>query len=250
MSVGAPAVARSRTIALIGAVLIGVALLAFVLTHEGDRSLTETLTTFASGLSEQGATGALLFALGYAVAVVAFFPASVLTLLAGALFGFVKGAALVFVGAVLGSTIAFLLSRSVLRAGVERRLAGNPRFAAVDRAIGREGRRIVFLLRLSPVFPFTALNYALGVTRVRLRDYLIASIGMLPGTLAYVYYGTLAGAVAGAVGSGESTGTPGVWALRILGLVATIAATTIVARTARRAIREATNNGDDRGVGN
>src|SRR5918999_798436 len=118
MSVGAPAVARSRTIALIGAVLIGVALLAFVLTHEGDRSLTETLTTFASGLSEQGATGALLFALGYAVAVVAFFPASVLTLLAGALFGFAKGAALVFVGAVLGSTIAFLLSRSVLRAGV------------------------------------------------------------------------------------------------------------------------------------
>ena len=245
MSVQAPPAARGRTIALISAALVAAALVGFLLSRDGGRSLTATLTALGSAVSERGATGAVLFVAGYALAVVAFFPASVLTLLAGALFGFVRGTALVFVGAVVGSTIAFLLSRSVLRGWVERRLASSPRFAAVDRAIGREGRRIVFLLRLSPVFPFTVLNYALGVTRVRLADYLIASIGMLPGTLAYVYYGTLAGAVAGAVGSTEGTNTPGVWALRILGLAATVAVTTIVARTARRAIREATGNGDD-----
>ena len=75
-----------------------------------------------------------------------------------------------------------------------------PRFAAIDRAVGAQGRKIVFLLRLSPVFPFTLLNYALGLTRVRFVDYLVASIGMLPGTLLYVYYGKLAGDVAALAG--------------------------------------------------
>ena len=102
----------------------------------------------------------------------------------------------VFVGASLGAIAAFLVARYVARRAIERRLAGHPRFAALDRAIEKEGRKIVFLLRLSPVFPFVFLNYALGLTRVRFADYALACFGMLPGTLLYVYYGKVVGDVA------------------------------------------------------
>ena len=116
------------------------------------------------------------------------------------------------------------------RGAVERRLAGNARFVALDRAIGGDGRRLVFLLRLSPVFPFNLLNYALGLTRVRLVDFLAASIGMLPGTLLYVYYGKLAGDVAALVGGAEHTRGAATYAVLGLGLVATLVVTTVVTR--------------------
>ena len=123
------------------------------------------------------------------------------------------------VAATLGASAAFLVSRYVARGFVERRLAGNERFAAIDRAIGTEGRKIVLLLRLSPVFPFNLLNYALGLTRVRFADYLVASVGMLPGTLLYVYYGKVAGDVArlaggAAVPRGRRTTSSWHWAGR------------------------------------
>ena len=155
---------------------------------------------FAEWVNGLGVWGPLVFILGYAAAVVCFVPGSVLTLAAGAIFGLRAGVVIVFAAAVLGSSAAFLVSRYLARGAIERRLAGNARFAAIDRAVGAQGRRIVFLLRLSPVFPFTLLNYALGLTRVRFADYLLASIGMLPGTLLYVYYGKLAGDVAALAG--------------------------------------------------
>src|SRR5439155_1410723 len=99
--------------------------------------------------------------------------------------------------ATLGASAAFLVGRYLARAAVERRIAANPRFAAIDRAVGAEGRKIVFLLRLSPVFPFNLLNYALGLTRVRFADFFLASVGMLPGTVLYVYSGKLIGDVTG-----------------------------------------------------
>ena len=92
--------------------------------------------------------------------------------------------------------MAFLVARYIARGAIEQRLEGDRRFAAIDRAVGREGRKIVFLLRLSPVFPFNLLNYALGLTNVRFVDYFIACLGMIPGTLLYIYYGKLAGDVA------------------------------------------------------
>ncbi len=149
--------------------------------------------------------------------------------------------------ATLGASAAFLVSRYVARGAVERRLAGNARFAAIDRAVGDQGRKIVLLLRLSPVFPFNLLNYALGLTRVRFADFLVASIGMLPGTLLYVYYGKVAGDVARLAGGTDVPKGPGYYAVLGLGLVATILVTTIVTRTARRALEEAT--GGDRDAG-
>jgi uncharacterized membrane protein YdjX (TVP38/TMEM64 family) len=203
------------------------------------RRLGAELPRFAGWVHDLGAWGPAAFIVGYALAVIAFVPGSLLTLAAGAIFGLVEGTAYVLVAATLGATGAFLIARTVARRALERRLAGNPRFAAIDRAIAAEGRRIVFLLRLSPAFPFTLLNYALGVTRVSLGDFVLASIGMLPGTLLYVYYGKVAGdAVAAAAGAGRRD--VGYYAVLALGLAATVAVTTIVTRIARRALAEAT----------
>jgi uncharacterized membrane protein YdjX (TVP38/TMEM64 family) len=195
---------------------------------------------FAAWVDGLGALGPAVFVAGYAAAVVAFAPASLLTLAAGAIFGVPRGTAYVFVAASLGACLAFLVARHAARAAVERRIGADPRFAAIDRAIGREGRRIVLLLRLSPAFPFNLLNYALGLTSVRFADYALACVGMLPGTLAYVYLGSLLGDVAAAAGGAAPQRGPVQQALFAAGLAATIAVTVLVTRTARRALAEAT----------
>ena len=118
-----------------------------------------------------------------------------------------------------------------------RAIAG---FASIDRAVEREGFKIVLLLRLSPVFPFNLLNYALGLTKVRVRDYVAACVGMIPGTLLYVYYGRLAGDVAALAAGASADRGAEYWTVLIVGLVATLAVTTVVTRIARAALQEAT----------
>jgi uncharacterized membrane protein YdjX (TVP38/TMEM64 family) len=199
------------------------------------------IPAFSAWVDGLGVWGPVAFVLGYAIAAVAFVPGSLLTLAAGAIFGVGKGTVLVLLAATLGASAAFLVARYLARGFVERRLAGNERFAAIDRAIGSEGRKIVFLLRLSPVFPFNLLNYALGLTRVRFADYLVASVGMLPGTLLYVYYGKVAGDVARLAGGAPMRRGPAYYGVLVLGLVATVVATTLITRVARRALQEVTD---------
>ncbi|MGH7961299.1 MAG: TVP38/TMEM64 family protein, partial [Candidatus Binatia bacterium] len=146
----------------IGRILLGVVALALLLV--GGRQAGAYLPQFAAWVDSLGVWGPVVFIAGYVVAAVAFVPGSLLTLAAGAIFGLTQGVLYVFIAAVLGSSAAFLVSRYLARAALERRLAGNARFAAIDRAVGAQGRKIVFLLRLSPVFPFNLLNYALGLT--------------------------------------------------------------------------------------
>ncbi len=191
---------------------------------------------FAERVHAMGAWGPIAFVVGYVVATVAGIPGSLLTLAAGAIFGLAAGTLWVFVGATLGSSAAFLVGRYVARGFVERRIAGNARFAAIDRAIAGDGRRIVFLLRLSPAVPFTLLNYVLGLTRVRFADFAVASVGMLPGTLLYVYYGKLAGDVAAAAGGGTPPRGAAYYAVLALGLAATAAVTARITRLARHAL--------------
>ena len=210
------------------------------------RLVGDAIPRFAGWVEGLGALGPAVFVAGYAAAVVAFAPASLLTLAAGAIFGVLEGTLYVFVAASLGACLAFLLARHGARRLVEQRIAGDRRFAAIDRAIGEQGRRIVLLLRLSPAFPFNLLNYALGLTRVRFADYALACVGMLPGTLAYVYSGSLLGDVAAAVGGASPERGPAQWALVAAGLAATIAVTAIVTRIARRALAEATATGEAR----
>jgi uncharacterized membrane protein YdjX (TVP38/TMEM64 family) len=220
-------------------VLVAVAAVALLLV--AGRKLGGLIPGFTTWVDGLGVWGPVVFVLGYALAAVAFVPGSLLTLAAGAIFGLGKGTALVFVAATLGASAAFLISRYLARGFVERRLAGNERFAAIDRAIGTQGRKIVLLLRLSPVFPFNLLNYALGLTRVRFVDYLVASIGMLPGTLLYVYYGKVAGDVARLAGGAPVRRGAAYYGVVAVGLIATVVVTTLVTRTARRALREVTD---------
>lgn len=195
---------------------------------------------FAQWVHRLGVWGPIVFIVGYAVATLALVPGSLLTLVAGAIFGLAAGVVYVFIAATVGAAAAFLVSRYLARGAIERRLASNAKFAAIDRAIGAQGRKIVFLLRLSPVFPFNLLNYGLGLTQVRFSDYVLASAGMLPGTLLYVYYGKLAGDVAALAGGAAPEKGTGYYTVLFLGLAATIAVTTVVTRTARRALQEAT----------
>lgn len=232
-----PAWYRSRATWLrLAGIVVGV--FALVLLGRRAGGAIPAFTEYIAGL---GAVGPLVFIAGYAVATVAFIPGSLLTLAAGAVFGLVTGVAVVFAGATLGSTLAFLVARYVARGAVERRLASNERFAAVDRAIAEQGGRIVFLLRLSPAFPFSLLNYALGLSRVRLRDYVLASPGMLPGTVLFVYYGKLAGDVAAVAGGAQPDRGTAYYALLVVGLLATLLVTMLVTRVARRALRDATD---------
>ena len=232
-SVGGPAPGRMRTSLRTVAIALLVAALVALGRMAGDR-----LPEFAAWVEGLGWWGPLVFATAYVVATISFVPGSLLTLAGGAIFGVIEGTLLVFLAASVGASLAFLVSRHLVRSAIEQRFAGNERFASIDRAVAREGRKIVLLLRLSPVFPFNLLNYALGLTKVGFLDYAIACVGMLPGTLLYVYYGALAGeVVAIAGGAGVEKGT-GYYVVLAIGLVATIAVTTYVTRTARRALRE------------
>jgi len=193
-----------------------------------------------------GPAAALVFIGIYAIATVTWVPGSVLTLAAGAIFGLVQGTLYTLVGATLGASLAFLVSRYLARTAVERRLGTSRKLLALDQALARQGPKLVFLLRLSPAFPFNALNYALGLTSVRFRHYVAASaVGMIPGTFLYVYTGYAAGQLAtGAVGAAPAG--PGYYALLGVGLLATIAITVLVTRIARRALqRTAHIDGED-----
>lgn len=184
-----------------------------------------------------GLWGWALFVLLYIATAVLLLPAVVLTLGAGAVYGVAQGWAIVTIAATLAATAAFLIGRYLARGWVARRIEGNPMFAAIDDAVAREGWKIVGLTRLSPAFPFNLLNYAYGVTRVSLRHYILASsFGMMPGTLMYVYLGSLAGDLAN-IGAGQHARTPVEWIYYLVGLLATVAVTVMVTRIARSALR-------------
>ena len=192
----------------------------------------------------QSPAGALVFIPLYALWVTLLLPGVWASMLAGALYGTWWGSLIVFVGACLGAEAAFLLGRTLLRGWAQRRLAALPKLQAVEQAVSREGLKLVLLTRLSPAFPFSLLNLAYGLSEVSLRDYTLGLIGILPGTVLFCGLGALAGDVArfGEVLSGEADA--GTWALRIIGLLATVAVVWLVGRAARRALQEASDRTD------
>jgi len=159
-----------------------------------------------------GIVGGIAFIAIYIIATVAFLPGSILTLGAGIVFGVLLGAVYVFIGATLGAIAAFLVGRYLARGWISKKIEGNQKFAAIDKAVAREGFKIVLLTRLSPVFPFNLLNYAFGITGVSLKDYVLGSIGMIPGTVMYVYIGSLAGDLA-KIGTEDQPTNPAVQSL-------------------------------------
>jgi uncharacterized membrane protein YdjX (TVP38/TMEM64 family) len=202
------------------------------------RELGGYVPRFTQWVQGLGVWGPIAYIAGYSIATVAFVPGLLLTLASGVIFGLFRGTVYTLIGATIGSALAFLVARYVARRAIERKLADRPRFQAIDRAVGRQGLKIVFLMRLSPVFPYNLLNYALGLTRVRFRDYLLASFGMIPGTLLYVYYGKALGSLAEVAAGAEVEKGTEFWVFMGLGLAATIAVTTYITRLAGRALRQ------------
>lgn len=184
-------------------------------------------------VGELGFWGPAIFIVVYALAATLFLPASALTLIAGAVFGLGAGVLTAWAGAVSAAALSFLIGRYFARARVERLARRNPKFGAVDKALGEEGWKIVALLRLSPVFPFNVQNYLYGVSSIRFRSCLPASaIFMLPGTFLYVYIGFLGGQAA-AGGEGVDAAR---LALQAAGLAATVLVTLYVGKVASRAV--------------
>jgi uncharacterized membrane protein YdjX (TVP38/TMEM64 family) len=189
-------------------------------------------------ISQLGPWAPIFFILLYALACVLFIPGSLLTLGAGLLFGVFWGFVYVSLASTTGAVLAFLVGRYLARDWVKKQLEGYPRFKAIDEAVAAQGWKIVGLIRLSPVFPFNLLNYALGLTQVSLKDYTLASwIGMMPATVMYVYIGSLAGNLA-SLGAGERERSSAEWALYGIGLLATVVVTLYITRIARTALEQ------------
>ena len=196
------------------------------------------LFDFARWVETLGPWGGALFIVGYILITIALVPASLLTMAAGAIFGLGQGFGLVLIGAFIGGALSFLLARTIAHRPVQRLLESRPGVSRVERAVSARGRRVIFLLRLSPVMPFGLLNYACGLTSVSFKDFLLGHVGILPGTFLYIYYGTVLGSLAAVAAGEEVERGAGYWVVLGLGLVATGVATWQITRIARRALAE------------
>jgi uncharacterized membrane protein YdjX (TVP38/TMEM64 family) len=205
--------------------------------------VAQRLTEFNRWIAHLGIWGILLFIVGYILATVLFFPASVLTVGAGFVFGVFLGTVTVSIAATTGAALAFLIARYFARDKIKQKVSSSRRFKQIDRAIGEQGPKLVFLLRISPVIPFNLSNYFYGLTAVKFWPYVLSSwIGMLPGTLLYVYLGAAGKAGLNAAAGRSSSRSPWEYVLFGVGLIATVVVTVWVTRIARRELTKSDVN--------
>lgn len=220
----------------LAAVLLVAGLVAVAVLLPLERWLVDGVTA----LRAAGVVGALVYAAVYVVATLAFLPAAPLTFAAGFAYGPVVGTLLVSPVSVLAASAAFALGRTVARPWVAHRVARSPRFSALDAALGAGGLKLVMLLRLSPLLPFSVTNYSLGLTRVRASHFVLGSwLGMLPVTAAFVSLGALVpspDALAQPVSAGDGALRT---ALTWIGVAATVAVAVLLTRAARVALARA-----------
>ncbi len=210
-----------RTVLAALLLLAGVALAFYLL------PLAQWLQVLREAILSLGWQGIFLYIGAYAVCALLLIPSTALGLLAGSVFGLGTGVLAAAAGSNLAAWTPFLLARTVLRRRVEEWARARPRFQAVDAAVDDGGLPVVLLVRLSPVFPYTILNYLMGLTRLPFWKYAVGSVlGMLPGNFVFVYMGTLP-----TVAAEQS---PGILALQVAGLLATLAAMIVITRLARR----------------
>jgi uncharacterized membrane protein YdjX (TVP38/TMEM64 family) len=197
--------------------------------------VSEFITGYVQYIQQLGWLGPLAFAVLYTALAAALIPGSFMTMIAGFVWGPVYGLAIASPSSMIASSATFALSRTVLRGWAERKIRRNPGFAKLDHAVGKSGFKVVALTRLSPLLPYTFLNYALGLTKVRFRDYFFGSlIGMFPATVLYAYIGSAARSIA-AIVSGDAPASTGAVILYWAGLAATVIVSVYLARMARRA---------------
>lgn len=198
--------------------------------------LQNFLEFFTGWVDSLGALGFLMFGAAYIVATIVLIPAALLTLAAGLTYGF-WGYPLVLICATAGASIAFLIARLFFRERVEEQFSDNEKFQAIDGAIKEQGWKVVALMRLSPLFPFNLQNYLYGATDISFVHHGLATLlGIIPGSLMYVYFGSAGNAaITGSQSEGDSTLR---WIMFALGLLATIAITFLITRKAKSKLEE------------
>jgi len=225
----------------VGQLVVLIAIIAALFLAMKFLPVREWLTSFNDWVGQMGAFGIFIFIIVYAVATVLLAPGSVLTIGAGFVFGLWKGFVAVSAGSTLGAALAFLVARFIARDKIERMAQANEKFRRIDNAIGKQGAKLILLLRLSPIIPFNLSNYFYGLTAVKFWPYVVASwIGMMPGTLLYVYIGTAGKAAASATAGGQAMQHGWkYWTFMGVGFIATIVVTIWVTRIARNALQKA-----------
>ncbi|KAJ6877738.1 hypothetical protein NC651_030481 [Populus alba x Populus x berolinensis] len=197
------------------------------------------LNQFSGFIEGYGPAGYALFVAVYAGLEILAIPAIPLTMSAGLLFGSLIGTIIVSISGTVAASIAFLIARYFARERILKLVQGNKKFLAIDKAIGENGFKVVTLLRLSPLLPFSLGNYLYGLTSVKFIPYVLGSwLGMLPGTWAYVSAGAFGRAIIqeeSEIGLGGGNG--GLWTLG-LGLLVTAIAATYVTRLAKDAVKD------------
>ena len=202
------------------------------------REIMDRVNGFIQGM---GPIGMVVYGLIYVVATVLLVPGSAITLAAGLIFGLWWGTLTASISSTTGAALAFLIARYIARDRVAKMAEQNPKFGAVDRAVSQGGWKIVGLLRLSPAIPFNLQNYLYGLTGIKFWPCVLTSwVTMLPGTFMYVYLGYLGRAGAEAAAGDKDGTSAGMWTLRIVGFLATVAVTVYVTRLARAEINKQT----------
>lgn len=229
---------KTKIITLIGAVVI-LAIAAWQF------PIAEWLTDLVQWIEANRQTAWIVFIIAYVAATVLMLPGSILTVAAGYVFGVLYGTALVSISSVLGATAAFLVGRSLGRGWVREKIGADARLAAIDQATEKRGFLVMLLLRLSPIFPFNVMNYLMSLTGMSLKNFVAGSwLGMLPGTVLYVYLGSAASDLT-ALLAGEYDAGPYGQAFFIGGLIATAAVTVLIARFAAKTLKETIGVADD-----
>ncbi|THB74158.1 MAG: TVP38/TMEM64 family protein [Gammaproteobacteria bacterium] len=198
----------------------------------------EYIELFVGWANENPLISSVVYMIIYIAACIFFIPGSVITLVAGFIFGLVHGVILVSISSTIGAVLAFVIGRTIARDWVGNMISEQPKFKALDSAIEKKGFLVVLLTRLSPLFPFNFLNYAFGLTGVSLGKYFLASwLGMIPGTILYVYLGSISKNVVDLVQGNVDSGLTG-QILLVIGLIATVIVTVVVTRIAKRMLNE------------
>lgn len=228
---------RQKWIKWFSIVIIILALFVIIRTLPVDRAID----LLKSKVDSMGFWGPIALGVFYVVAALAFFPGSALTLTAGAVFGLAWGTLTVSLASTTAAGLAFLIARYLARDKVMTHAQRNPKFEAIDGAIGDGGWKIIAMLRLSPIMPFSLGNYLFGLTAIRFWPYILASwIFMLPGTFMYVYLGHIGTEGLRSTANAEQGKSPAEWALLGVGLLATIVVTVYVAKLSSNALRKRT----------
>ncbi len=233
----------SRKFALLALLLLSVSLGWLVVNYP----VTEWLVSYAGWARANLVYSIPLFVLVYVTVTVLMAPGWILTVLGGYLYGWLLGTAVVSLASLAGAVAAFLAARTLVRDWVAERAQGFPRFAALDKAIKRHGFEVVFLTRVSVVFPYNLLNYLYGITRIDLGRYVLATwLGMIPVIAMYVFAGATADDILALARGETETGNTGI-VLSVLAVVAVILLVVILTRTATRILEEdlAEGEGED-----